>query len=111
MKEAADEFQIAVNAYVFMSNHLHLLLTPGEPSAISNAMHSASRRYGVRAGLVVDPSAYPWSSHRFYAMDEANSLVTPHPAITAMAQERSSLRIAYRALFSSPLEETQEMRT
>jgi putative transposase len=144
MKEAADEFQVAVNAYVFMANHLHLLLTPGDPSAISNAMHSASRRYAgyfnhryertgtlwegrfhaslvttdhylfschryidlnpVRAGLVVDPSAYPWSSHRFYTMDEANPLITPHPAITALGRERNSVRAAYRSLFLSPLE-------
>ena len=34
-----------MNAYVFMTNHVHLLLTPGESSSISRAMHSASRRY------------------------------------------------------------------
>ena len=45
IKEATDEFQVAVNAYVFMGNHIHLLLTPGDPLAISRAMHSASRRY------------------------------------------------------------------
>ena len=45
IKEAADELEVAVNAYVFMSNHMHLLLTPVESSAISRAMHSASRRY------------------------------------------------------------------
>ena len=45
IKEAADEFEVAVNAYVFMSNHMHLPLTPVESSAISRAMHSASLRY------------------------------------------------------------------
>ena len=147
MKEATEEFQVAVNAYVFMTNHVHLLLTPGEPRAISSAMHSASRRYAgyfnqryertgtlwegrfhaslvttdhylfschryidlnpVRAGIVVDPSIYPWSSHRFYTMDEGNALVTPHPAISALGCEGTSLRAAYRALFSSPLEEVE----
>jgi putative transposase len=144
MKEATEEFQVAVNAYVFMTNHVHFLLTPGDSFAISNAMHSVSRRYAgyfnrryertgtlwegrfhaslvttdrylfgchryidlnpVRAGLALDPSVYPWSSHRFYTMDEPNALVTPHPAIAALGDGRSSLRTAYRALFASPLD-------
>jgi putative transposase len=144
MKEAAEEFQVAVNAYVFMTNHTHLLMTPGEPSAISNAMHSASRRYAgyfnhryertgtlwegrfhaslvttdhhllschryidlnpVRAGLVADPSHYPWSSHRFYTAGETNPLVTAHQAVIALGREGNSLRNAYRILCSSPLE-------
>ena len=30
IKEGADEHRVAVNAYVFMSNHVHLLMTPDE---------------------------------------------------------------------------------
>ena len=45
IKEAADEHRVGINAYVFMSNHVHLLLTPGDEWGISRAMHSASRRY------------------------------------------------------------------
>jgi putative transposase len=144
VKEAAEKFQVAVNAYVFMTNHMHLLVTPGEPSAISNAMHSVSRRYAgyfnhryertgtlwegrfhaslvktdrhllnchryidqnpVRAGLVADPSHYPWSSHRFYTRGETNPLVIPHPAIIALGREGNSLQAAYRILCASPLE-------
>jgi putative transposase len=143
IKEAADEFAVAVNAYVFMTNHVHLILTPDEVHAISDAMHSASRRYAgyfnhryqrtgtlwegrfhaslittdpylvtchryvdlnpVRAGLVASPELYPWSSHRFYTMGEANPLLTPHPAICALGPEPCAMGRAYQALFSTPL--------
>jgi len=70
IKEAAHEFQVAVNAYVFMSNHLHLLLTPREPSAISKAMHSASRRYAGYFNHRYERTGTLWEG-RFHA-----SLVT-----------------------------------
>lgn len=47
LKEAADEHRVDVNAYVFMNNHVHLLLTPDSRTGISQAMHNASRRYAV----------------------------------------------------------------
>jgi putative transposase len=45
LKDATDKFQVSVNSYVFMANHVHVLLTPKSSGAISQAMHSASRRY------------------------------------------------------------------
>ena len=36
---------MAIHAYVFMTNHVHLLLTPDDQCGVSNAMHSAARRY------------------------------------------------------------------
>ncbi len=46
IKEATGECGVGVNAYVLMTNHVHLLMTPlADPAAISRAMHSASRRY------------------------------------------------------------------
>ena len=143
IKEAADEHQVAVNAYVFMSNHVHLLLTPEDPWAISRTMHSASRRYAgyfnkryertgtlwegrfhaslvktdsyfltchryidqnpLRAGLARVPEQYPWSSHRFYATGEVNSLVTAHHAISVLGESEQSRHRAYRDLVSRPV--------
>ncbi len=147
IKEATDHYQVAVNAYVFMSNHLHMLLTPSEPTSIAKAMHSASRRYAgyfnhryertgtlwegrfhaslvatdrylitchryidlnpVRAGLAAAPEQYAWSSHRFYSLGEANPLVVPHPAIGVLGRDESSVRKAYQALVSVPLDEAE----
>ncbi|MGZ5040121.1 MAG: transposase [Usitatibacter sp.] len=144
LKEAAGEFEIAVNSYVLMTNHVHLLLTPNERSAISKALHSASRRYAgyfnhryertgtlwegrfhaslvttdhyllgchryidlnpVRAGLVDAPSQYFWSSHRFYAIGEPDSVVTPHRAVEGLGRDDAGRRLGYLALFEMPLE-------
>ncbi len=45
LKLAADRFDVRVNAYVFMTNHIHLLLTPLAAPAISRFMHFSARRY------------------------------------------------------------------
>ena len=58
----------------------------------------------VRAGIAERPDDYAWSSHRFYAFGESNSLVRPHEALARLAAERGSLQSEYGTLFSSPLE-------
>jgi putative transposase len=144
LKEASDEFHVDVNCYVFMANHVHLLLTPTSCEGISRTMHSASRRYSgyfnqryqrtgtlwegrffaslvtadhyllachryidlnpVRAAIARSPELYPWSSHRYYAMGERNSLITPHKAIVSLASPHRPLTSAYRALFEDELD-------
>lgn len=46
--QALDRFGCRLHAYVLMSNHVHLLLTPGEAGALSRLMHTFARNY---AGL------------------------------------------------------------
>ena len=48
MIEAAQERGVALHAFVFMSNHVHLMLTGLRPGAISAMMQVLGRRY-VRA--------------------------------------------------------------
>ncbi|HET6632673.1 MAG TPA: transposase [Rhodanobacteraceae bacterium] len=43
--EAAQEHAIAVHAYVFMSNHTHLLLTSTQPDGLARAMRNSGQRY------------------------------------------------------------------
>jgi putative transposase len=43
--EAAERWDCAVHAYVLMTNHVHLLLTPAEANGISRAMQYVGRRY------------------------------------------------------------------
>jgi len=43
--EAASRHDCAVHAYVLMTNHVHLLLTPGRPDAVSRTMQDVGRRY------------------------------------------------------------------
>jgi putative transposase len=46
--QALGRFGCRLHAYVLMSNHVHLLLTPGEAGALSRLMHTFARNY---AGL------------------------------------------------------------
>jgi putative transposase len=45
LKEAVERYAVALNAYVLMNNHVHLMLTPSDVRGISKALHSTSRRY------------------------------------------------------------------
>ena len=45
LKEAAKKHDCAIHAYVLMTNHVHLLITPGQPDSISRLMQSVGRRY------------------------------------------------------------------
>jgi len=45
LRRAAEKHNCAIHAYVLMTNHVHLLLTPGLPGAISTLMQSLGRRY------------------------------------------------------------------
>jgi putative transposase len=42
---AAQEHGVALHAYVLMTNHVHLLVTPGDARALSGMMQSLGRRY------------------------------------------------------------------
>lgn len=48
LRQALLRFGCSLHAYVLMSNHVHLLLTPGEAGAVSRLMHTFARNY---AGL------------------------------------------------------------
>jgi putative transposase len=45
LSEAATRRNVAVNAYVLMSNHVHLLLTPGQPGAVGALLQDVGRKY------------------------------------------------------------------
>ena len=43
--EAAGRFGLAIHAYVWMTNHIHLLATPTDADSISKTFQSAGRKY------------------------------------------------------------------
>jgi len=42
---ACEKHNCLINAYVLMTNHVHLLMTPNKSGAISKVMQSLGRRY------------------------------------------------------------------
>ncbi|MCK8044562.1 transposase [Shewanella sp. 1CM18E] len=45
LKDYAKKFQVEIHAWVFMTNHVHLLCTPQKTNAISQMMQSIGRQY------------------------------------------------------------------
>ena len=59
----------------------------------------------VRAGMVVHPSNYPWSSYRHNAAGQRNALITDHHKYLELSDSAEERRRCYQALFQEPLSE------
>ena len=144
---AIDRHPCAVHAYVLMTNHVHLLVTPAANDHLARVMQSVGRRYvryfnwrhvrtgtllegryratlvdsaaylltcypyidlnPVRAGLVMDPGDYRWSSFGANSWGRADRLVTSHSLYDALGTDAWTRQAAYRALCRSALDETR----
>jgi len=58
-------------------------------------------RNPVRAGIVDDPGAYPWSSYRRNAFGENDGIVTAHALYTSLGGDSEARHAAYRGLFAT----------
>ena len=67
MMDAMLEANVQIHAYVMMSNHYHLLVTPSDSKGLSLAMQMIGRRYVVRFNAVNQRSGALWEG-RFKAM-------------------------------------------
>jgi len=45
LQEAAEQWDCDIHAYVLMTNHVHLLVTPNQEESISKMMQSVGRKY------------------------------------------------------------------
>jgi hypothetical protein len=54
----------------------------------------------VRAGMVADPTDYPWSSYPSNALGQPDDLVVPHLEYQRLGASDESRQLAYRALFN-----------
>lgn len=145
LEEYARQFEVAIHAWVFMTNHVHLLATPETGDGISSLMQALGRRYvryfnhfygrsgtlwegrfkscvvdaedylllcqryielnPVRAGMVVYPGDYRWSSYRANGLGRPTTCWTPHHCYLSLGQTPAERSEAYRALFRHELDE------
>lgn len=59
----------------------------------------------VRARMVPDPVAYPWSSYGVNCGAGSDPFLSPHPEFEALAEKADNRHRAYRALFEEELDE------
>ncbi len=153
VKLAAEQHGIAVHAYVLMTNHVHLLVTPQQADGIAKLMQSIGRRYvqyinttyqrtgtlwegryraclvdaeryfflctryielnPVHAAMVAHPATYAWSSYRWHACGEPDTVIADHDLYQALGHTPHERQVAYRAMFHPAIAEgvLQEIRT
>lgn len=59
----------------------------------------------VRAGMVVRPQDYRWSSYHVNAMGKPSRFLVPHEQYLRLGRDDASRREAYRALFRAHLDD------
>src|SRR5579859_7002734 len=95
LKEAIEHHGVSLNAYVLMTNHVHLMLTPRDATGISKALHSASRRYaryfnaryrrtgtlweGRFHAAVIRSEHYLFACHRYIDLNPVRAGIVAHP--------------------------------
>ncbi len=96
LKESAEACGCLVHAYVLMTNHVHLLVTPESSTAISTLFQSIGRHYvpyinkayqrrgslweGRHKGNVIESEAYFLSCMRYIEMNPVRAGMVEHPA-------------------------------
>ena len=93
--EAAGRFGLAIHAYAWMTNHIHLLATPTYADSISKTFQSAGRKYvqyfnytyrrsgtlweGRYRATVVDSERYLLSVMRYIELNPVRAGMVAHP--------------------------------
>ena len=66
LKEQCDEHGLEIAAYCLMTNHLHLVATPGEPDSLALALGRMHMRYTQYVNRLHARSGHLWQN-RFYS--------------------------------------------
>ena len=61
----------------------------------------------VRAGLVAQPGAYPWSSYAHHVGDRFDPLISDHPLYWAMGNTPFEREAVYKRFMSESVEQAQ----
>ena len=93
--DASVKHDLALHAYVFMTNHIHLLATPGAEDSISKVFQSVGRRYvqhfnfkykrsgtlweGRYRATVVDSERYLLTVMRYIELNPVRADMVAHP--------------------------------
>jgi putative transposase len=95
LREAADRYGCRIHAYVLMTNHIHLLMTPCFEDAVSSMMQSAGCRYveyvnrnhGRTDGLwegryrasLIESEDYLLACYRYIELNPVRAMMVKHP--------------------------------
>jgi len=96
LEEAGERYDVAIHAYVLMTNHIHLLMTPKTESGISRVMQLLGNRYvqyinkkyrktgtlweGRHKASLVDAEQYLLTCYRYIEMNPVRANMVNHPS-------------------------------
>ncbi len=94
--EACQRYAVSLHAYVLMTNHVHLLMTPTSPEGISRVMQLVGNRYvqyvnrtyrrtgtlweGRHKSSLVDAERYLLCCYRYIELNPLRARIVLHPA-------------------------------
>jgi putative transposase len=77
LEEAADRYDCDIHAYVLMTNHIHLLVTPHDKQGISRMMQYIGRRYVPYINYTYGSSGSIWEGrYKASLIDDEQYLLT-----------------------------------
>jgi putative transposase len=104
-REACLRCGLDVHAYVFMTNHVHLMVTPATPTALPRAMQAIGRRYvpyfndqyartgslfeGRYRSLIVDEESYWFTCMRYVELNPVRAGLVARPEAYRWSSYRS----------------------
>ena len=96
LREYAEKSQVDIHAWVFMTNHVHLLVTPQKEGAVSKIMQALGRMYvrhfnktysrtgtlweGRYKSCVVDESSYLFACYRYIELNPVSAGMVSEPS-------------------------------
>lgn len=96
LEDAADKNDCAVHAYVLMTNHVHLLVTPFKEFGVSHMMQDIGRKYvryinrqykrsgtlweGRYKASLIDSNNYLLTCMRYIELNPVRALMVEHPS-------------------------------
>ena len=95
LRQAAVQHGCAIHAYVLMTNHVHLLMTPGREDSIGKVLQSLGRRYvqyfnytqkrtgtlweGRYKATLIDSERYLLTCYRYIELNPVRANMVGHP--------------------------------
>lgn len=121
LQTSAEKYLCRIHAYVLMTNHVHLLVTPTQEQGIAEMMQSLGRRYvyyinrtyrrsgtlweGRYKASLIDSDAYLLTCMRYIELNPLRAQMVNHPgeyrwsSYAANAQGRTDTLLSYHPLY------------
>jgi putative transposase len=106
LQKATSRFTCEVHAYVFMTNHIHLLMTPADERGIGRAMRSLGSSYvryfnrrhertgtlfeGRYRATVITSEDYLFTCYRYVEENPVRSAMVSHPSAYRWSSHRGN---------------------